>query len=92
MNKKTINLFEDNNNYLKFEDIILYSLNPLINNGLNHDFYEENKYFMNRLVQNSIKSDEEKTQAGIIVNDDPIKLRYKDENNKYQNYYSCDKI
>ena len=47
---------------------------------------------MNPLVQNSIKSDEEKTQAGIIVNDDPIKLRYKDENNKYQNYYSCDKI
>ena len=45
MNKKEINLFEDNNN-LKFEDIIiapLYSLNPLINNGLNHDFYEENK-------------------------------------------------
>ena len=47
---------------------------------------------MNPLVQNSIKSDEEKTQAGIIVNDDSIILRYKDENNKYQNYYSCDKI
>ena len=64
MNTKTIGLFEDNNNYLKFEDIInspLYCLNPLINNGLNHDFYEENKYFMNPLVQNSIKSDEEKT-------------------------------
>ncbi len=50
MKKKTISLFEDNNNYLQFEDIInspLYCLNPLINNGLNHDFYEENKYFMN---------------------------------------------
>ena len=45
MNKKAISLFEDNN-IVKFEDIIiapLYSLNPLINNGLNHDFYEENK-------------------------------------------------
>ena len=94
MNKKAISLFEDNN-IVKFEDIIiapLYCLNPLINNGLNHDFYEENKYFMNPLVQDSLKSDEEKTQAGIIVNDDPIKLIYKDENNKFPDYYSCDKI
>ena len=47
---------------------------------------------MNPLVQNSFKSDEEKTEAGIIVNDDSIILRYKDENNKYPDYYSCDKI
>ena len=94
MNKKAISLFEDNN-IVKFEDIIiapLYSLNPLINNGLNHDFYEENKYFINPLVQDSLKSDEEKTEAGIIVNNDPIKLTNKDENNKFRDYYSCDKI
>ena len=94
MNKKAISLFEDNN-IVKFEDIIiapLYSLNPLISNGLNHDFYEENKYFINPLVQDSLKSDEEKTEAGIIVNDDPIKLTNKDENNKFRDYYSCDKI
>ena len=47
---------------------------------------------MNPLVQDSLKSDEEKTEAGIIVNDVPIKLRYKDENNKFPDYYSCDKI
>ena len=47
---------------------------------------------MNLLDQDSLKSDEKKTEAGIIVNDDLIKLRYKNENNKFPDYYSCDKI
>ena len=96
-----ISVFEDNNNnFPKFEDIMntpLYSLNPERNNCFNHIFYEENKCQMNPVVfsktkeiQDILKLDKGKTEDGIILNND--ELIYKDENNKFPNFYSCDEI
>ena len=75
----------------------LCSLNPETNNCFNHVFYEENKYPMNPVLfpktkemQDSLKLDKEKTKDGIILND--VELIYKDENNKFPNFYSCDEI
>ena len=76
---------------------IIYSLNPETNNCFNHVFYEENKYPMNPVLfpktkemQDSLKLDKEKTKDGIILND--VELIYKDENNKFPNFYSCNEI
>ena len=96
-----ISVFEDNNNnFPKFEDIIntpLYSLNPERNNCFNHIFYEENKCQMDPVVfsktkefQDILKLDKGKTEDGIILNND--ELIYKDENNKFPNFYFCDEI